>query len=106
IAAFFALAAEAFWSAKHLSPGRLLPALTVYLVFGLFYIGVPILARRLKRTLQPEGAGALIALVSLALLFFLAGGAVASSALWGIALLIAVLNAGIFMEAASARIPL
>src|SRR5206468_12956815 len=46
LAAFFALAAEAVWSAKHLEPGRLLSALSIYAIFGLFYLGVPLAARR------------------------------------------------------------
>lgn len=106
IAAFFALAAEALWSSRYLSADRLLPALTIYLAFGLFYISVPIVARRLGRALEPKGVGGLITLVSIALLFFIAGGSVASSALWGLALLLAVLNAGIFVEASSGKMPL
>jgi len=106
IAAFFALATEAFWSSRHLSAGRLIPALSIYTAFGLFYIGVPMIARRTGRALEPRGAGGVVALVSLALLFFLAGGSVAASALWGLSLLLLLLNAGIFIEASHARIPL
>src|SRR5262249_1398410 len=36
LAAFFALAAEAVWSARHLNPGRLMNALSMYAVFSLF----------------------------------------------------------------------
>src|SRR5439155_25514340 len=39
-AAALALAAEATWSAKYLTPARLLPALLLYGGFGLFYVGV------------------------------------------------------------------
>jgi len=46
LAAFFALAAEAIWSSKHLDPEHLLSALSIYAIFGLFYLGVPALARR------------------------------------------------------------
>ena len=105
IAAFFALAAEALWSSHYLSPDRLLPALAVYGAFGLFYVGVPVLARRRGKAFQPRGAGGLLAIVSIALLFFLASGAVAQTALWGIALLLAILNVGLFAEAASTRSP-
>ena len=106
IAAFFAVAAEAVWSAKHLSPEHLLPALAIYGVFGLFFIGVPVVARRRGAPLTPQGAGAALALVSIALLFFLAAGAVAQAALWGIALLLAILTLGLFAEASASRTPL
>lgn len=105
VAAFFALAAEAVWSARALTPERLLPALAVYGVFGLFYIGVPIVARRRGRPFTPQGAGGVLGLVSIALLIFLAGGAVAQTALWGVALLLAILNAGLFFEASSVKLP-
>jgi uncharacterized membrane protein len=106
LAAFFALAAEAVWSAKHLSAERLIPALAIYAIFALFYLGVPLVARRFNKTLQPEGSGAILVFVSLGLLFFLAGGPVATVALWGIALLLFVLNAGLFLEGAAGRHPL
>jgi hypothetical protein len=104
-AAFFAIAAEAVWSARSLSPERLLPGIAVYAVFGLFYLGVPILARRLGRRLPPVGSGAFLLLLSLGLLFFLAAGPLAASALWGLALLLVILNAGLFLEAGTLRRP-
>jgi uncharacterized membrane protein len=105
VAAFFAVVAEAVWSAKYLAPERLLPALAIYGVFGLFFIGVPIIARRRGTPLAPEKAGSALALTSIALLFFLAGGAVAQAALGGIALLLAILTAGLFIEASASRNP-
>jgi uncharacterized membrane protein len=105
IAAFFALAAEAVWSARHLTAARLLPALTIYAVFALFYLGVPLLAKRIHKTLRPEGSGALLLFASIALLFFLAAGPIAQATLWGIALLLAVLNVGLFFEGAAGRHP-
>jgi uncharacterized membrane protein len=105
VAAFFAVAAEAVWSAKYLAPERLVAALAIYGVFGLFFIGVPVIARRRGTPLQPERAGSALALTSIALLFFLAGGAVAQAALWGIALLLAILTAGLFIEASASRNP-
>ena len=105
VAAFFALVAEAVWSARFLDDARLLPALAVYLVFALFYIGVPVLARRLGRALQPPGAAGVILLVSLALLFFPAGLLATDSALWGLSLLLAILNVATFVEGAAVRRP-
>lgn len=98
IAAFFAVATEAAWSATYLRPERLIPALVIYAAFGLLYLGIPEVARRLKRPLQPAGAGGWLLLVGVALLFFLAGGRVGSSALWGIGVLLAIMNAGLFVE--------
>ena len=106
VAAFFALAAEAVWSAKHLAPDRLLSALTMYAVFGLFYLGVPLVARHWKKRLKPEGSGAIVLFASLGLLLFLAARTSGSAALWGIALLLLILNLGLFLEAASGRSPL
>jgi uncharacterized membrane protein len=97
-AAFFAIAAEAVWSGRYLTPERLLPGLTLYAVFGLFYLGVPMMARRMGRALQPQGASSVVLLAGLALLGFLSLGPVAPSAVWGLALLLVLLNAGLFLE--------
>lgn len=105
VGAFFAVVAEAVWSAKYLTADRLLAALAIYGVFGVFFIGVPVIARRRNAPLTPRGAGAALAVVSIALLFFLAAGAVAQAALWGIALLLAILTLGLFTEASAARMP-
>ena len=106
VAAFFAVIAEAVWSARYLIPDRLLLALGIYGAFGLFFIGVPVVARRRNAAFAPRGAGAILAIVSIALLFFLATGAVAQGALWGIALLLAILTVGLFIEASAARSPM
>ncbi|MBE3132754.1 MAG: DUF2339 domain-containing protein, partial [Acidobacteria bacterium] len=106
IAAFFALATEAVWSTLHLTPERLLAALALYGVFGLFYLVVPLIARRAGRPFEPEGAAGGLLLVSLALLFFLGGHGVAPSSLWGLALLLAILNFALLIEGFSSRLPL
>ncbi len=105
VAAFFAVAAEAVWSAKHLTPERLPVGLALYALFGLFYLGVPVIARRLGKRLLPEGSGAALLLCSLAMLLFLAAGDVAHTALWGMGLLLALLNLGLFFEARTSRLP-
>jgi hypothetical protein len=104
--AFFALAAEAVWSAKALVPGRLQAGLLLYGGFALFYLGVPLVAARIGRPLKPEGSGSVALFASLGLLLFLAAGPVAGTALWGLALLLGVLNAGLFFEGASGRLPI
>ncbi|MEO8624140.1 MAG: DUF2339 domain-containing protein, partial [bacterium] len=106
IAALFALAAEAVWSSRHLDAEHLYAGLALYGVFGLFYVGTPILARRYKRAFEPAGAAGALTLASLGLLVFLASGSAAPSALWGMALLIAVLNVGLFLESTSEGMPL
>lgn len=105
VAAFFAVIAEAVWSVRYLTEDTLLAGLAVYGVFALFYLGVPMLARRRGHPLEPVGGAAALLLVSLGLLFFLALGAAAQAALWGLALLLVVLNAGLFFEGASGRLP-
>jgi uncharacterized membrane protein len=104
-AAFFALAAEAVWSSRHLTPARLLPALLIYTGFALFYLGVPMLARSRGRALRPNGGDSVLLFASLALLFFLAGGPAAPSALWGVGLLLVILNLGLFAEGSAGRFP-
>ena len=106
VSSFFAIATEAVWSARSLTPERLLPGVSIYAVFALFFLGVPILARRLNRRLPPAGSGAFLLLLSLGLLFFLSAGTLAQAALWGLALLLAILNVGLFREAATLRRPL
>ena len=106
VAAFFALTTEAAWSAKHLEPGRLLPALAIYGVFGLFFLVVPLLARLFKRPLAPEAGSGLVLLVSILLLFFLTTGPVAQDALWGLALLLSVLCLGLLWVGGYVGFPL
>jgi hypothetical protein len=106
IAAFFAVAAQAVWSVEHLTVARLRTAVALYATFGLLSSAVPIVARRLGRTLQPEAAPGVTLLASLGLLYSLASGEIAPAALWALALLLAILNAGVFIESASARLPL
>jgi hypothetical protein len=104
VAAFFVLIAEAVWSARYLAPERLLPALALYAAFGLAYLGVPALARRVGRPLAPPWGAGLVLVAALVLLLDLAGHRVAPGALFGLALLLAILNAGLFVEAASTRL--
>ena len=106
IAAFFAVAAQASWSAAHLAAGRLGTAVAIYAVFGVLAIGTPIVARRAGRPLAPVWGSGAVLLASLAVLLFLSLGPVSSSALWALALLLAILNAGLFVESASGALPL
>ncbi|MGZ5442054.1 MAG: DUF2339 domain-containing protein [Thermoanaerobaculia bacterium] len=99
VAAFFTIVAEAFWSVRHLGAERLYEGLAIYGVFGLLFLGVPILARRFNRALLPEnGVGATV-LVSVAMLLFLTTDRIATGALWGLALLLAVLLIGAMTQA-------
>jgi uncharacterized membrane protein len=104
LAAFFAVVAEATWSTRYLVAERLHAGLLLYAVFGLFYLGVPLLARRLGRRLEPDWAGPALLVASLALLLFLAAGPVAHIALWGMALLLAILNLGLFFDVRPGRV--
>src|SRR6185503_8379633 len=106
IAAFFALVAEASWSAAHLLTERLGTAVLLYALFGVFYLGVPIVARRRREPLEPQWGGGAVVLASLVMLMFLAAGPRAAAGLWGMAFLLALLNAGLFIESAAGRLPL
>jgi uncharacterized membrane protein len=106
IAAFFALVTEAAWSSKYLTPDTLPQALVTYLAFALLYLGVPHLARRRGKPLQPAAGPGVVLLFGLLLLMYFADASVAVAGVWGMALLLAILNAGLFIESASASLPL
>jgi predicted membrane protein DUF2339 len=105
VAAFFAIAAQASWSATYLDVSRLRTAVAVYAAFGLVTLAAPILARRAGRAFTPASGTGLVVLASLPLLLFLAAGPVAPAALWALALLLAILNAAMFIESAANGLP-
>ena len=105
VAAFFGLAAEGSWSVMHLTAERLVPAVVLYGAFGVFYLGVPLIARRLDRTIDPPWGGGAVLIASLLLLLFLTSSTRADAALWGLAILLAILDAGIFIEGAAGGLP-
>ena len=105
LACFFVLLAEALWSARHLAPHNLLTALAVYGGFGLFYLGVPLVAASRGKVLRPEGSGAILSFVSLGLLFFLVFGPMAAMSLWPLAVLIGLLNLGLLHESSQGHHP-
>ena len=104
-AAFFAIAAQAMWAVRYLTPDRLRTAVAVFTVFGVASLAVPVVARRSGRPLTPAGGGGLVLFASLFLLLYLSSGPVAPAALWALALLLAILNAGLFIESAGSRLP-
>ena len=106
IAAFFAIAAQASWSATWLDGAHLRTAVEIYALFGLVALGVPLLARRSGHPLEPASGGGIVLIASLPLLLFLAGGTVAPEAIWALALLLAILNAGLFIEGAESALPI
>ncbi len=106
VGTFAALATEAFWSGTYLSKERLISGLMLYGIFALFYLGVPVLARRFQKRLDPQGAFTVLVLLSIAMLFFLDGDRIAEASLWGLTLLLAILNAGALLHARSTRFPI
>jgi hypothetical protein len=106
VASFFAIAAQAVWSVFHLTPERLGAAVAIYGAFGVVSLGVPLIARRRGAPLEPAGAGGVLLLASLGLLVFLSTGPIAPSALWALGILLAILNAALFVESASGGLPL
>jgi uncharacterized membrane protein len=106
VAAFFAIATQASWSAMHLTTETLRTGVVIYAVFGVVAIGTPLFARRHYQALQPEWGSGAVLLVSLGLLLFLSLGPVTPAGLWAMALLLAIMNAGLFVESASGGLPL
>ena len=106
VGAFFAVAAEASWSATHLTIARLGSAIVLYTAFALFYLGVPLAWRRTWQEMYPAWGGGALLIASLGLLLFLAAGPQAAESLWGLALLLAIVNAGLFIESAAGAMPL
>ena len=105
LAAFFAVAAQASWSATHLRLELLPAAVAVYAVFGIVSAAVPVFARRIGRPLQPREGSGVVLIASLALLLFLSLGSLAPAALWALALLLAIINAGLFIESGASGLP-
>jgi hypothetical protein len=106
LAAFFAIATQAAWSSTHLSLELLGTAVAIYAVFGITATAVPLVARRVGRPLEPKGGAGLVLIASLALLLFLSFGPIDPAALWALALLLAIINAGLFIESGSGGLPL
>jgi uncharacterized membrane protein len=104
-ASFFAVATQAVWSATYLTVDTLRSAVAVYALFGITLTAIPVVARRLKQPLRPEAGSGIVLIASLALLLFLSAESIAPAALWALALLLAILNAGLFVESASSRMP-
>ena len=104
--AFFAIVAEGLWSVKHLTAERLYEGLAVYGAFGLLFLAVPTLARRLDRVLRPANGVSVTVILSVAMLFFLTFDEIAPGALWGLAVLLAALLVGAMLEARSTARPL
>jgi uncharacterized membrane protein len=105
VAAFFAIAAQAAWSATYLDVSRLRTAVALYSLFGIVALAAPIVARRAGRPFTPAAGTGFVVLASLPLLLFLAAGPVAPAALWALALLLGILNAAMFIESAAIGLP-
>jgi uncharacterized membrane protein len=98
IAAFLAIVTEGVWSADNVTPARLTTALIVYAAFALLLLAVPVIARRLGRSVASQRVMMLLILGSIAVLFFLTIGDAAPHALWVLAILLAIINAGAIVE--------
>jgi uncharacterized membrane protein len=105
VAAFLAIATEAAWSANHITSANLTTALLIYGAFALLFLGVPIVARRFGREIVSQRVMMLLVLGSIAVLFFLTVGSAAHEALWVLAILVAIINAGAMTEARKSEHP-
>ena len=99
IAAFLAIVTEGVWSADNVTATNLTTALMIYAAFALLFLGVPVIARRLGRNVVSQRTMLLLVLGSIGILFFLTTGSVAPQALWALAILVAIINAGAISEA-------
>jgi hypothetical protein len=105
VASFFAIATQAVWSGAYLTEDRLRVAVLIYTIFGLVSMAAPVLARRTGREFRPKWGSGVVLLASLALLAFVSLGPVSAAALWALALLLAIMNAALFIESASGGLP-
>ena len=105
VASFFAIATQAIWSGNYLTDERLRLAVAIYTVFGVVSMAAPAVARRSGRRFQPAWGSGAVMLASLVLLAFVSLGPVTSAGLWALALLLAIMNAGLFVESASGGLP-
>jgi uncharacterized membrane protein len=104
-AAFLVVATEGVWSEENLTQARLTTALTVYGVFALLFLAVPVIARRLRRNVVSQRTMLFLLLGSIGILFLLSTGAVAAYSLGVLAIILAILNVGAISEARSRRFP-
>ncbi|MEP6915669.1 MAG: DUF2339 domain-containing protein, partial [Acidobacteriota bacterium] len=88
-----------------LTTGRLRTAVLIYAIFGLVSMAVPAMARRRRRPLEPATGAGIVLIASLALLLFLSMGPISPAALEALALLLAIVNAGLFVESAAGGLP-
>src|SRR5262249_40864139 len=100
-----AIAAQASWSATWLDVTRLRTAVELYAAFGFVTLLAPVVARRAGRPFEPASGTGIVVLLSLPLLLFFADRSVAPAALWALALLLAILNAAMFIESAAVGLP-
>ncbi len=105
VAAFFAIATQAVWSATHLTLERLSAAVAVYRHSASSRSPCQLSRRRRSQPLTPAWGGGVVLILGLCLLFFLSLGPVAPAALWALALLLAITNAALFIESAAGRLP-
>jgi uncharacterized membrane protein len=100
VAAFFMFATQAIWAATHLDAARVGTAVRVLSVCGLVWLLVPALARRAGRGLEPAAGPGLVVFATLGLMLFLSSARIATEGQWAVAMLLVVLNAGLFVESA------
>jgi uncharacterized membrane protein len=100
IAAVIAVFTFGAWTGSYLTPATVFSALAIHAAFTALYLGVPHVARRHGAPLgAAAGPGAILLLAQLALMVFV-DGEVAARAVWGLALLLMIINAGVFLESA------
>jgi hypothetical protein len=98
VAAFFMFATQAAWVATHLDATRVATAVAVLSACALIWMIVPALARRAGRGLEPAAGSGLVLFATAGFMLFLASPGMAPAGQWAFAMLLVVLNAGLFVE--------
>ncbi|OFW07496.1 MAG: hypothetical protein A3H96_07095 [Acidobacteria bacterium RIFCSPLOWO2_02_FULL_67_36] len=105
IAAFFAVALQGVWSWIFIDADRLGTAIAMYAAFGVVSIAAPLVARAVRRPLQPAAGLGVLLMASLLLLLFLALTRSGPLVLWAFALLLAIGGGALFVESAVSALP-
>jgi hypothetical protein len=101
LAAFALLATEAVWTVEHFAIDRTPAAAAMYVVLAIFVMTVPALWRRQHGQAMPSVLTTALLWASLAILWWLAADVSQPPRIWGLAVVLAIVNAQVFVESAS-----
>lgn len=94
----------AAWMSRYLSPDTLRSAFLIYGAFAVLYLGVPHAARRLGAPLTSAAGPALVLLLAQFQVAYFAKPDIAGAAIWAVTAFLIVVNTGVLIESAIARL--